>query len=273
MSVSAHDAFRDAVRRLELAGVPTPQIDASALMEAACDGRSAAVDTLPDEMAADFARMVQRRVQREPVSHITQRRAFYEHEFIVTSDVLDPRPDTEALVDEARWSDFETVLDLGTGSGCILLSLLAAKPGAQGVGTDISAAALDVASRNAEKIGVADRARLVESDWFDQVDGRFDLIVSNPPYITAEAFDALQPEVKEFEPKIALTPGGDGLASYRIITAGAPDYLNAGGALMVEIGYDQGQAVSELYDQAGFTDISVLPDINGKDRVVRAVLR
>lgn len=250
-----------AVAALKRAGVETAVRDAQILWaEAAGD-------------AARFAAMIARRAQREPVSHILQRRAFYAHDFIVTPDVLDPRPDTETLVDEARRAPFDTVLDLGTGSGCILLSLLALAPQAVGVGADISAKALDVARRNAAQIGVADRVQLIESDWFSNVAGRFDLIVSNPPYITAQAFDGLAAEVKTYEPKIALTPGGDGLASYRIIAAQAAPFLTRDGALMLEIGFDQGASVSAILSQAGWGEIRVIPDLNGKDRVVTARLR
>ena len=222
---------------------------------------------------SQFSDFITRRAAREPVSLIIGRRAFWTHDFRVTPAVLDPRPDTETLVEAALAVPFTRVLDLGTGSGCILLSLLSERPEAQGLGVDCSEDALDVAQINRAELGLGARATLTQSDWFSAVNGPFDLIVSNPPYITEAAFATLAPEVKDHDPKIALTPGGDGLDAYRIICAEAPGYLTDGGALMVEIGFDQATAVEALFAQAGFSDIRIIRDINGKDRVIAAVLR
>lgn len=265
----ARRALQDARRRLDLAGVPNPARDASALLEAAGAG---AADRLPPDVAARFEHLVARRVRREPVSHLTGRRAFWMHDFIVTPDVLDPRPDTETLVETARDvlldAEAPRLLDLGTGSGCILLSLLHELPGATGIGTDISSAALDVARRNADRVGVADRVTFGQADWLRGVAGRFDLIVSNPPYIAEAEMADLQPEVRDWEPHLALTPGGDGLAAYRILARDAPAHLGPGGWLMAEIGHRQAAAVTALWRQAGLTRIGVTRDLNGRDRVV-----
>jgi release factor glutamine methyltransferase len=251
----------EARRILTEAGVDDPAGDVRRLLSHAGD----------DELR--FAEMIARRAAREPVSHIIGTRAFYAHDFIVTSDVLDPRPDTETLVEAALEHPFATVLDLGTGSGCILLSLLAARPDATGLGVDISEKALAVAQRNAEAIGVDARTTLAQSDWFENVAGGFDLIVSNPPYISEAHFAKLALEVQNFEPKAALTPGGDGLDPYRIIATEAPRCMTPHARLMVEIGYDQGAAVQRIFAQAGLANIRVRHDINGKDRVVMASLR
>ncbi|MEM7644192.1 MAG: peptide chain release factor N(5)-glutamine methyltransferase [Pseudomonadota bacterium] len=265
----ARRALQDARRRLDLAGVSDPARDASALLEAAGAG---AADRLPPDVAARFEHLVARRVRREPVSHLTGRRAFWMHDFIVTPDVLDPRPDTETLVETARDvlrdAGAPRLLDLGTGSGCILLSLLHELPGATGIGTDISSAALDVAWRNADRVGVADRVTFGQADWLRGVAGRFDLIVSNPPYIAEAEMADLQPEVRDWEPHLALTPGGDGLAAYRILARDAPAHLGPGGWLMAEIGHRQAAAVTALWRQAGLTRIGVTRDLNGRDRVV-----
>ncbi|CTQ50252.1 peptide chain release factor N(5)-glutamine methyltransferase [Jannaschia donghaensis] len=254
----------DAGRRLSLAGVPDPLRDVSALLDAAGAG---SLDELPPDVAARFERLVQRRVRREPVSHLTGRRAFWMHDFIVTPDVLDPRPDTETLVEAALSAPFETVLDLGTGSGCILLSLLYERPRSRGTGTDISDDALAIARRNSDVVGVADRVIFLQSDWLADVTGMFDLIVSNPPYISTAEMADLSPEVLH-EPRLALTPGGDGLDAYRTIARTAPPHLMPGGRLMVEIGAAQAEAVSGLLADVGLRNLRVIPDINGKSRVV-----
>ncbi|GFE64048.1 peptide chain release factor N(5)-glutamine methyltransferase [Litoreibacter roseus] len=266
MPVPVEPLLRDAARRLEIAGVPTPEIDASALLTAAARSRTAATDTVSDEAARLYEQMIQRRQRREPVSHIKGTRAFWNHDFIVTRDVLDPRPDTETLVELALHHPFERVLDLGTGSGCILLSLMA-ETGACGVGVDISDAALEVARHNAAAIGVT--PTLLKSDWFSGVDGTFDLIVANPPYVTADGYLTLEPEVQTWEPRIAVTPGGDGLDPYRIIADQLGSYLSPLGRVLVEIGYDQGDAVSGIFEAAGLRNISVHRDLGGKDRVVQ----
>lgn len=265
-----------AVRQLRAAGIDDPAVDASVLLAFALDvDRSRLTLVLPDEVTPDqahaFERAIEARITRQPVSQITGQRAFYGRDFIVTQDVLDPRPDTELLVDLALTAPFETVLDLGTGSGCILLSLLAECPYAMGQGVDLSTAALAVARRNADRLGVQDRAEFYEGSWFAPIgEARFDLIVSNPPYITQDEMAALSPEVRDWEPHMALTPGGDGLGAYRIIAQAAPAYLADGGRLMLEIGHLQGQAVVELCVAAGFQTVTVHQDLAGKDRVVAA---
>ena len=249
-----------AVKRLEAAGVPGAARDVRLLWAHA------------GQNEAKFDELIARREKREPVSHLIGRRAFYEHEFEVTRDVLDPRPETELLVLEALAHPFERVLDLGTGSGCILLSLLAARDAATGVGVDASEQALIVARRNANALQLQQRCHLFQSDWFTNVTGRFDLIVSNPPYITAEEMDELSPEVRQFEPHFALTDGADGLTAYRAILERAREFLKPGGRLLFEIGASQGARVRELMEKAGFAEVNVLIDLDSRDRVVAAVL-
>ncbi|WP_343069984.1 peptide chain release factor N(5)-glutamine methyltransferase [Jannaschia sp. Os4] len=222
-------------------------------------------DDLPDP--AGWARLVEARAARVPVSHLVGRRAFWRHDFAVTGDVLDPRPETEMLVAAALEAPFARVVDLGTGSGAILGSLLAGRPDATGVGTDLSDAALAVAARNLAALGVDGRATLLRADWWEGVEGRFDLIVSNPPYIAAAEMAGLAPELAH-EPRMALTPGGDGLDAYRAIAAGAAARLAPGGRILLEIGPTQAGAVSRLLREAGLGEIGVKPDLDGRDRVV-----
>jgi release factor glutamine methyltransferase len=220
--------------------------------------------------ASDFDAAIARRALHEPVSHIIGKRAFWNHEFHVTSDVLDPRPDTESLIEAALEVPFERVLDLGTGSGCILISLLAERAEAHGLGIDLSPKALDVAQGNGTSIGVDVRCEWAVSDWFSAVSGQFDLIVSNPPYIDARTYAGLEQGVREFEPKMALTPGGDALEAYRIIGAQAGEYLAQGGCVMVEIGFDQGASVPAIFEGTGWGHIELRCDLNDHPRVVIA---
>ena len=224
----------------------------------------------PDEWQI-LADILPDRLARKPLSHLLGYRDFFRHRFEVTGDVLDPRPETETLVRRALAGRFSRVLDLGTGSGCILLSLLAGRPGARGVGTDISRSALKVAGRNAAALGLADRVALIESDWFSGVSGRFDLIVSNPPYIALAEMAGLAPELAH-EPRHALTDEGDGLGGYRAIAAGAAAHLLPGGALMVEIGATQARSVAAILTGRGFRVTEVVADLDGRDRVICAAM-
>lgn len=267
------EALRAAASRLAGAGVTDAAGDARALLAHALDLprhhlTAALAVPLPPEALRRFDAALRARAARQPVSQILGRRAFWKHEFRVTRDTLDPRPETEALVEAALAERFASVLDLGTGTGAILISLLADRAGARGTGTDISAAALQVARDNADRIGVS--AKLLESDWFSAVTGSFDLIVSNPPYIALSEMAGLAPEVRDWEPRGALTDGGDGLAAYRAIAAGAPLHLTPRGRLMVEIGPTQGRDVAGLMAAAGLQAPQILPDLDGRDRVVWA---
>lgn len=263
---------KEATARLRAAGVADPAGDYRRLFvwayEKGAAGGSQSADA-PNSMTVSVLKdAVGKRCQRVPVSRITGTRAFWKGEFLVTDAVLDPRPETETLVELALHEPFGKVLDLGTGSGCILVSLLSERPEARGVGTDISDAALLVAGENAARAGVADRIVLPVSDWFADTGGRYDLIVSNPPYIAAEEMAALEPEVRDHEPQKALTDGADGLTAYRIIAGSVLDHLRPGGRILVEIGPTQGEAVMRLFRTAGLEDVAVHPDLDGRDRVV-----
>ena len=224
-------------------------------------------DALAGEVLETARALVARRAAGEPMSHIRGWREFWGRRFAVDGRVLDPRPETETLIAAALEQPFAEVLDLGSGSGCILLTLLAESPQARGVGTDLSPAALEVARANAEALGLAGRAGFIEADWYGKLRGKFDLVVSNPPYIAAGEMAGLQPELAH-EPRMALTDEGDGLGAYRAITAGLMRHLAPGGRVLLEIGPTQAAAVGALLEAAGCIDVATLPDLDGRDRVV-----
>ncbi len=264
-----------AVATLERAGIDTARTDARRILTHVLGVGPErftlmADDSVPGHRVGTFLSMIDLRATFVPVSHIVGYRDFWKHRFIVTPDVLDPRPETEVLVEQALTQPFARLLDLGTGSGCILLSLLAERPGASGLGTDLSEPALAVARDNAAQLDLTARASFATGDWWNAVSGRFDLIVSNPPYIAADEMAGLPPDVRNWEPHLALTPGGDGLDAYRRIAAGARAHLTPGGRLLVEIGPSQGAAVMALFAAAGLSTPSITQDLDHRDRIVTA---
>lgn len=267
------DVMRDAALRLQAAGVEGAWRDTRLLLAHALGTEP--VDVIMREMEdvetvglTAFEAAVQRREAGEPVSRIRGWREFYGRRFRVTPDVLDPRPETELLVDVAiaRLPRDGRVLDLGVGSGCILLSVLAERSDASGVGVDISAAALEVAHVNTSALGLAARAEMIEGGWDVVLPGRFDLVLSNPPYIPAAEMAGLAREVVNHDPHLALTPGGDGLDPYRTILARVPDLLAPGGWIGFEFGLGQAPAVSDLMEGAGLEAVEVMRDLAGIER-------
>lgn len=273
----AQDALFQGVQELKSAGISNAALDARKLMAWALEVDAARLtlvvgDDIPDDAFARFEKAIDKRTCYVPVSHITGTRAFYGRDFHVSCVVLDPRPETELLVDIAMHHPGTRFLDLGTGSGAIAVSLLAERPELSGQAFDISVDALEVAQINAETHGVADRLEFKHSNWFERARGRYDLIVSNPPYITTEEMQDLQPEVYEHEPHIALTPYpdaySDGLDSYRAITGQIYDFLMPGGMLAVEIGPTQGAVVRGMFVRFGLIEVKIYQDLDGRDRVV-----
>jgi len=272
---TAAEAMVSATARLRAAGVPDPARDARLLLAHAAQVDAARVTLIaPEDIAPEieerYDQLIALRAVRVPVSHLIGARAFYGRSFKVSREVLDPRPDTETLIEAALAEPFASVLDIGTGSGCILVTLLAERTGAVGTGTDLSEAACLQASANAVLHGVADRAEVVQSDWFGRVRGEYDLIVSNPPYLAAEEMDDVAPELRDHEPRMALTDEADGLTAYRILAAMAPRHLAPGGRLLAEIGWRQGADVRAIFDAVGWGDVRLLPDLDGRDRVIIA---
>ena len=274
----AQDLLADGVAQLRAAGIAGAARDARWLLAHAlgiAPDRVTLVllDPVTAGQAARFQDAIAARARHQPVAQILGTRLFWGRNFHVTPDVLDPRPETETLIAAALEHPFDTVLDLGTGSGAILLTLLAERPRAQGLGVDLSSQALNIAQRNAQTLGLATRARFTRAHWFDEVQGDYDLIVSNPPYIASGDYADLAPELRLWEPRMALVPkgcDGSGLAAYRAIIASAPAFLRPAGRLLVEIGLGQGPAVQALMTGAGLRDIRILPDMTGRARVVAA---
>lgn len=270
-ALTVAEALRGGVSRLTAAGVPGALADGRLLLAYALgiprhELTWAMARAMPDEALQHFDVAIRARATRQPVAQIIGHRAFWKHDFRVTRDTLDPRPETETLIEAALTEGFATVLDLGTGSGAILISLLAERPGTVGTGTDISPAALEVAKENAAMIGVS--AQFIESDWFSALSGVFDLVVSNPPYIALNEMEDLSPDVRDWEPRRALTDEGDGLSAYRAITDDVAAHLAPGGRLLVEIGPTQAVQVTALMRKAGLGDLRVMSDLGGRDRVV-----
>lgn len=272
---TASEAMVAATARLRAAGVPEPARDARLLLAHAARVDAARVTLIaPDDIAPEIAerydQLVALRVVRVPVSQLIGEREFYGRTFKITRDVLDPRPETETLIEAALSAPFQRVLDLGVGSGAILLTLLAEREDASGVGSDISEAACLQAASNATLLEVAGRCEIVQGNWFEPIEGRFDLIVANPPYLTQSEFENAAPELLHHEPRGALTDDGDGLSAYRVLAAQAAGYLRAGGRVVAEFGWMQGQAVRSIFKDAAWSDVEILQDLDGRDRVVLA---
>lgn len=272
---SVRQALAIAQKRLAAAGVEDAGRDARRLMEHALGLERGRLvlhleDPLDPAAAGRFAAAIDAREARQPVAQIIGSRAFWGRDFRVTSDVLDPRPETEGVVEAALEAPYSRILDLGTGSGCLLLTCLAERPDARGLGTDISEAALAVARGNAQALGLADRAGFQRANWCEGLTGTFDLIVSNPPYIGLAELATLTPEVRDWEPAGALSPGADPLAAYRCIAAGLGAALAPRGRVIVECGAGQGTTVAAIFAGAGLVGTEIRPDLEGRDRVVLA---
>jgi release factor glutamine methyltransferase len=260
---------------LDQGGISNATRDARLLAAHVCDIDPSRVtlhemDEVSEAVIARFDEAITQRLNHRPVSRIIGVRQFWGRNFQVTDDVLDPRGDTETLIAEALQTPAKRILDLGTGSGILGITLAAEQVDAVVVVTDISKAALLVAKTNAKRHDVEDRIEFIESDWFDSLHGKFDLIISNPPYIGENELEGLESDVIDYDPIIALTPGGDGIAPYRIIAGQAQNYLNENGRVIVEIGYLQGKDVKNLFLQAGFSGVQILQDLEGKDRAIVA---
>ena len=278
--------YQSGTEKLEKAGIREAKLDAWYLLEYKTGISRAVFFADPDreveeEKAESYQKDICTRARRIPLQHITGEQEFMGLNFKVNENVLVPRQDTETLVEKAleilENQEKPRILDMCTGSGCILLSLLAMKEGASGTGADISPLALKVAKQNAKGLNVADRAEFVESDlflspFFAETTGKalpvYDILISNPPYIRSAVIEDLMEEVKGHDPRIALDGHEDGLYFYRRIVSEGSAYVKENGWMLFEIGYDQGEDVSKLLEKAGFRQVQVIQDLAGLDRVV-----
>ncbi|MCZ7471244.1 peptide chain release factor N(5)-glutamine methyltransferase [Agrobacterium sp. O3.4] len=268
-------------KRLQAAGVADPLLDARLLIGEVIAFSLTDFVMKPDrpltqEEQARIASMIERRAGGEPVHRILGHREFHGLDLLLSKDTLEPRPDTEVLVDTLLPALKEAVshkgsariLDLGTGTGAICLALLKECPDATGIGSDISTGALETAAKNASRNGLETRFEIMQSDWFEKISGRFDIIVSNPPYIRSDIVTTLDREVRHHDPMAALDGGQDGLAPYRLIAADAGCFLVENGIVGVEIGFDQRLDVSTIFASNGFSLVEAVKDYGGNDRVL-----
>ena len=276
---SIKESVSQAASVLQNAGVPEHRREAASLLAHKLSRDRTFLFThgdecLSDETFSQYITMVQRRAAGEPLQYITGVQDFYGRQFHVTPDVLIPRPETELLVEAALRLIGPTrspeICDVGTGSGCIAISILCEKEDARAVAIDISPVALEVAKQNSEVFGVTERIDFVEGDCFDGFDstvGSFDLIVSNPPYVSADMVPGLQREVRDYEPLVALSPGGDGLWVIRRLMKDGATFLKSNGYMLLEIGFDQGEKVTQLVENPWHL-LEILPDLQGIPRIV-----
>lgn len=272
------ECYEQGCRTLQAAGIEEAALDARLLLEAVCgtDRNDLLVhgeQPVAPEAEEKYLNWIRQRAEHIPLQQLTGEQGFMGLTFSVNEHVLIPRQDTEILVEEVlkELHDGMRVLDMCTGSGCILLSLLHYSNDCEGLGVDLSAEALEVAGRNVLKVLTpekAEHAHFLQSDLFEKVEGKFEIIVSNPPYIASAEVEKLMPEVRDHEPRMALDGTEDGLYFYRRIIEEAGKHLVSSGMLFFEIGYDQGQAVSELMRTEGYCDVQVVQDYAGLDRVV-----
>lgn len=271
--------LKDATERLKQADVAeTPRLDAILLLEQVSglsgnDIRLSPETGIAPAAAAQFETLLLRRLAREPVSKILGFREFWSLIFRTSRDVLDPRPDSETLVAGvlAALPDRDAPLrlvDFGTGSGCLLLSLLHELPQATGLGVDLSPAALAIAKENAERLGLGNRVAFRQASWGEGLQERFDVLISNPPYIESSVVPTLEPEVSRYDPLLALDGGTDGLDAYRALAPELARLAAPGAVVALEIGLGQDVAVGHLLAEQGFQEIAVLPDLSGIGRVV-----
>ena len=270
----------NAKQLLKDANIPSYALDANLIMAHTLNKTREYIACYPEKILSEeevgnFENMINRRQNREPISHILGKREFFGREFKVTKDTLDPRPDSETLIEAAleiisNPNEELKILDLGTGTGCLLLTLLSEFPKATGVGVDISKKALEIANQNATKLGLAKRVDFVVSNWTEEIEGNFDLIISNPPYIINKEIDLLEAEVSIYEPRGALDGGNDGLDCYREISPSINSLITKGKFIILEFGIGQDEDIKSILENEGLEFISYKKDLAGINRCIIA---
>ena len=273
--------FHEIIQRLAAAGIPSPRLESRMILCHVLNISEQELilydDDISTRQADEIWRIVAQRCAHKPLCKILGHKEFYKYDFCVSEDVLSPRPDTEILVEKAielaQKHQLKNMIDFGLGSGCILLSVLAENQSLRGTGVDISDKALVVAQKNAERLNVANRCRFVRASWMQKditetLSEKYDLFVSNPPYIPSEDIKNLDVEVKDHDPLLALDGGQDGLRDYRRLSEIATELLNPKGFILLEVGINQSQQVSAIFEQRGFICLEILSDLGGIERCI-----
>lgn len=272
--------YEQTIQKITQAGISSPRLEARLLIANILKIKADEVNSqtiVPENLQPQLQADIEKRLQGMPIDKILKRKEFYKYDFITSEDVLSPRPDTEILLDVAlkliSQNALKNVLDLGVGSGCILLSILKENTNIQGVGVDISPKALNITKQNAEILGVLQNCHLIEKSWFDEdfistLNNRFNLIVSNPPYIPTVDIPSLDIAVRQYDPLIALDGGTDGLKNYKRIAELAPSLLKKNGYIVLEIGIHQALSVKKIFEKQHLKHLQTLPDLAGVERVL-----
>jgi len=265
----------DVTRKLSISEIDNAARDARILVAHALDIPKSqlslnANENVPEELRCSLEKLIYRRINREPIAKILGKRQFWGRTFFINEDVLDPRGDTETLIDYVIDRPVRSVLELGTGSGVIAISLACEWKEVNVVATDISEAALLVAQKNAKNFDVEDKIEFLKSDWFEAIEGKFDLIISNPPYIGLSEISEISQEVLNHDPELALFAGSDGLGAYERIIPQLTKFLKPKGIVVLEIGASQSESVKTLMNSSGLSEVKTFKDLAGKDRLVTA---
>jgi len=260
-----------------ISGIETAELDARLILKEilSFDDKELIINenyNIPERFIKEIFAIGERRLKGEPISKIFKKRNFYKSTFIISNDVLDPRPETELIVEIAnnfiKKNEVKNILDLGTGSGCILLSILKENKMINGLGIDLSKEAINIAQKNSKKLQLDKQSNFLISNWMEAINFKYDIVVSNPPYIASKEIEKLSKEVKNFDPFLSLDGGDDGLNCYRVIVKDLKRVINKNAIIIIEIGYNQSNSVEEIFKNNDFKLLKKYNDINGLDRVL-----
>ena len=260
-----------------ISGIETAELDARLILKEilSFDDKELIINenyNIPERFIKEIFAIGERRLKGEPISKIFKKRNFYKSTFIISNDVLDPRPETELIVEIAnnfiKKNEVKNILDLGTGSGCILLSVLKENKMINGLGIDLSKEAINIAQKNSKKLQLDKQSNFLISNWMEAINFKYDIVVSNPPYIASKEIEKLSKEVKNFDPFLSLDGGDDGLNCYRVIVEDLKRVINKNAIIIIEIGYNQSNSVEEIFKNNDFKLLKKYNDINGLDRVL-----
>ena len=264
-------------KNFSISGIETSELDARLILKEilSFDDKELIINenyNIPERFIKEIFAIGERRLKGEPISKIFKKRDFYKSTFIISNDVLDPRPETELIVEIAnnfiKKNEVKNILDLGTGSGCILLSILKENKMINGLGIDLSKEAINIAQKNSKKLQLDKQSNFLISNWMEAINFKYDIVVSNPPYIASKEIEKLSKEVKNFDPFLSLDGGDDGLNCYRVIVEDLKRVINKNAIIIIEIGYNQSNSVEEIFKNNDFKLLKKYNDINGLDRVL-----